>query len=1024
MPNPAWFNEEYFAGQKIAQMTALGQTIPDGATAVEQVNAAIAQWNASHADQSVADLFDNFEACNTEGYITSVVNRNQINVSPNELFDVTYYLTALAKNANDTGYAGAPEGGWTAQSVLQNMYQGGYSAWTHFMGDGLDRMIDCSSSFNTKAYLDDKAAATEQTVDQVIAQMKADGLNPVMDYYLNGQALGITAKPVTTPLDVTMSDAAVWVDGGGDVPPAPETDPYDEIASHVEIKAGDNGPYEGEDGVNTQFEAVYSKLAGTTTLADTDVITGGADAFNTLAVSLGDNWGGFKGIATGVMGQADPNVTNVGRVVINREQSSSEASFTFSAKNISEDTERFDINAKGTGNTNLADLSDGVKEVNINGLRPMDAGAGSGSTQATSLNFVSTANAGANDTLTIGLNNTGSAKAPAPVTWNTTIETVIINSKGEAANGIDLRAATGVKELDVKGTAELTAQVQGNSTLKTIDMHEATGKVTLNAYGLSSQKIIGGQHEEDTVALQSGGTVNAKGWSAVENVTFAGDSGTTTTFNAKGAEGIKAFWVADAGAYTVNNLTADDITVYQTTDAGALTTINGTLTKGDSTLGNITWQSASGKSEANEVKANFSSNADGTAAIKLMGQDALEDGSSFTFSNATKLVIESENPTKAKVSNGALTTGVTLVAPDVTDMDVTLTGPMKFVKGTSTADAALGSVQTLNVTLQDVQADGTATDVFSMADYNLGAAQTVNVDAGGEIVYLGKLGTPGKGNDATPRLDLNVENVENFAVGDMGVGLGGNIQAVIDSETLVQIGKVEASTNALNNVLGDVYLEASGTQVKRSAAANATGFEVKGGDLTLDFSGVTGDATTGNAVGESAGNWLQLNAQGGIDYTGASGKDFISVTGLGATVSDIDTGAGADSVQFDLTAMNSFKSASSKANVSVNLADGEVDQFSLTGTYNVSAPKGFTIVRVTADAGDVASAVLSGGMTDLTQANAVLKAAGLDVTLTGTLTATGLSDAVNGHQYFVVSSYTGAGSAEDGFIVEWTTAEA
>lgn len=920
-----WFDEDFFAGQKLAQMGVLGQTVPTTGTNVQKLQAAIDAYN--DAKNANVTIESNFEACNQSGYITSVVDRSAINVSPNALFDVRYYLTALAENANETGYTadGIAAGGWTAENVLQTMYNSGYSAWTHFMNDGLDRMIDCSSSFNTKAYLEDKAAATDQTVEQVIAQMKAAGLNPVMDYFENGQDLGIELKPVTTPLTVTMPVNGQWIESS--VTPPEETDPYEEIAANVAIEAGNDGPYEGKDGVNTQFDAVYSKVAGATTLAATDVITGGADAHNTLAVSLGNNWGGFKGIDTGVMGKSDPNVTNVGRVVLNREESSSEQTFTFSAKNISEDTERFDINAAGTGATNLTDLSDGVKEVNISGLKVMDAGSNSGF-QSTSLSFVKTANAGSDDTLTLGLNGTGISKDGklGAVTWNTGIETVVINSKGSAANGIDISAATGVKEVDIKGAADVTVQTTANTTLKTYDMHEATGKVTLNANGLTNQTIIGGQSANDTVNIAATSNVVAKNWSGVENVTFGAKAGDTINFNAAGAQDIQAFWIANGGTYKVTNLAADDITVYQTKGAKgttATTTIDGKMTKGDSSLGNITWQSQTGEDEPTAVKALFESNADGTATIKLMEQDYLADASSFKFSNASKVVFENE-----LASETGYKAGVTFEAPNATDLQMTVVGALKL-----TGDkAGLGKVQNLTLNLEDT---GATPDSFNMSAFALASAQNVTVDGGGENVSLGALGTPGTGSNATPVLNLDVSNVNNFAVGDMGVGLGGNIQAEIDAEGAVTINNITSSTNAQSNVQGDVYLKVSGESVNASAAS---GVIITGGELNVDFSGVEG------AVG-GTGNEITLASAEAITYVGADGADTIKVTNVGGgSTSDISTGADADSVTFDFSGVK-FSKATTIATVNVDLGvDGVKD--TLTLTSGPSAGNGLVVINV------------------------------------------------------------------------------
>lgn len=885
----SWFNAEYFASQKLAQMAALGETIPDGATPLAQLETAIANYNRDNNANVTVE--SNFEACNQGGYVSSIPS-TAINVSPNELFDVSYYLTAAAQYANDNGYTASGFSlPWTAQTVLEHMYGNGYSAWEHFKTAGLDERLDCSAKFSTSKYIAAKAEALGISEDAVVAQMKADGLNPVMDYFENGIELDIKEADLApqSALNVTVPAGFQW----GAIE-QPGSDPFDDVQAYVDVESGNTGPYAGENGVNTQFDAKYVLAAGQTTLSAADQITADPNAMNTLAIELNKSWDGFKGIAPEgkdfvLPEDYLPNVTGVGRIKLDRAALSSEHPITFDAKNISDDAVQFDLNAAGTGTTSLKNLSDAVERVNITGLLKA-----SGDALTTDLRFVSDANGGRDDTLIIGVDDVYAKGGTHQITGSglENFENLVVDAMG-GKSGLDVSAFDNAKVVTVTGAGDLTLKVDFQDKVKTLDASQSTGNVNFNVVAdtTNSQTITGGSGQ-DTVTISAATTASFKAasWSSIETVAFnnAGD----VTINAKGAEaGVGTFWVNNTAENKVTNLTASDVTVYQSVPAAntsKATTITGG--KNGAGLGNVTWVSA-GTNDDNPdgtaIKANLVFEGQGTATVEVTQEDALEDGSSFTFANASAVKINAPN---ASATGVGVPAKVTLLAGNAKSLEVNLDGSLAIADDsgynaagpTPTYSGALGSVQTLTVSLTNESDD---VDAFDMSTYQLKALQQATINADGMDVNLGVLGTTEKGAGFT----LSISDADVVVIKGMEAGLGNNIQAQIEAAGAVSLGVVETATNQNVNNQGDVTLNITSDDEAKGLDATS----ITGGQLNLDFTGVAGWV-----AGDSGGTMaLELSAQERIIYQGADGTDNIKITSVGkGSTSSISLGDGVDNI--------------------------------------------------------------------------------------------------------------------------------
>lgn len=1043
MATYAWLDDAWYAAQKVEQMKVLDPDFQPSGDNLADFNAALAAYNAENGTNF--DIGDNFKVCNESGYL-STIPQSAINVSPNKFFDVTYYLQSKA-NAMNAADATANA---TPQTVLKAMYDGGYSAWAHYveMADG----VDPSALFSTAKYLEAKAAAltaqgTATTAAEVKADLQAKGYNAIMDFMENGAALNITEEMVRPDADkvipsgsIAMKPSEVWVNGSA---PAPEGDPYDDIQATKyignEADQDADGKYVGADGVNTDFVSDHLANAsqGEHPLGANDVIVGGAGgALNTLTVTLGSDWAGFNGVAgENWTDPLTPNVTHVGRIRIDRQEgvgSNSERNLTFNAKNISDDAVQYDLNASGTGATHLTNLGSNVERINIRNLASQDVadtttGDNIGTTETTKLSWASpTAHTGKNDELTIGLENTG-GKGAAQVTGIDNIETIIVDSIA-GTNGIDLTASTGIKHVQVEGAGDVQVKAAA-SGIKDFDAHTATGNVNFALNGLINQAVTGGEGNDTVTFMDKTGSVNVKAskWSGIEDVAFS--NGANVTLDAAGTTGLKQFWVGTAKSTqnTVENLDASDVIVYATKAGkeGQLR-LDGKYSNSSktNTLNNVTWHSSGDQEDGTAFASTFTSNASGKATVEMGGLDTFDstNESKYVFQRASSVSIISPND-----SGDAM---VRLEADAATSLDIQLLGGLVLKNSNDTTDsrnpqaADLGKVQNLTVKVTDNSDDGTP-DTFDMSDFNLGSAQQVNVDAGGEDIVLGNLGSA-TGKNANPMLNINVQDAHDFTVGILEAGLGGNVNMLVNAEGDVAFGNVKTTTNSGGNDQGDVEIRVV-TEGKvvgigaSSTSSPAPGVTViEGGALNIDFDGVYG------TVG-SASKGITLKAAESIFYRGAQDADTITIAGVGAgnQGSVINPGEGQDNVTIEAWGYGAAGKGKT-ARLTLNLDDGDRDSITITnGTYT-GADKGFTVLTLNTDSGE--NLVVDGSFlatSDDDFAAAALKAAGLgSIDLSGITPDTDGWFAVGDTKYLVKTFASDSATVDDAFIVVWNEASA
>lgn len=885
---PAWFIAADYAAQKVDQMNTTNYPgLPEGETAwtVELYNNYLDNWKDDNGNPVPGatleeKAYNNFLACNAADYSDNPdVKPGDINVAPNQYFNIPVYLQNLAayNNANPDAYAGAaPEGGWTAQNELTTIFDTYHSSvWNHYLTNW-DQLLDVnpSNDFNTQAYLQLRADAMGNgaQVQDAIDAIKAANSNPIEDFYTWGKEHDITTAPIVETPTNPPADWNQWGEngGGGD----DDTDPYDVNYEDVNILKGEYA-YTGEAGQNTHFNAKWGTNVNDQTLNAKDVITGGEDALNSLVVELGKNWTGFNGITGDSVFDVAPNVTNVGRVVLNHQQGTSETSLTFDAKNISDDTVRYDLNNNGTGSISLKSLSDAVDTVNISGIKSVSTGTQT----ATKLDFVSTANTGSNDSLTLGIKDVCTDGKSSEGIQFSGIENVKVESSGEGTNHIDLGNASGIKALTVTGNTALTIANSTGSSIKTYDASEATESVNFGVTGLQRSAVVkGGAGSNDTITFNDQANVSRVDWTSIESLAFKQGG----TVNAKGVEGIENIWIlGDANTTTVSNLTADEITIYQNDAASAgtkLTTVNGTI-------GVVNYVTA-GKADGSNIKAYVQSDNTGDVNINITGKDTLGDGSSFDFSKAQGTIdIQIANAYK---DGDALTNGYTLNAGKATALTGNITGEFKLTTGN------LASVQNVNIELMNASDAAAPTpNTFELTD--MASAQNVQIEAGGEVVKLGDLGNKTDGGS----VQVSIDDAYTVTTDDILAGLGSNITATITSVGDVTIGNVTTSTNALGNSEGDVQLNISTEDTGNLEIASITG-----DDVTCIFTDVQG------TVGASGPAATAINAAGVINYAGAEGKDTIKISQVGAgTSSTIQLGEDADELTIDTLTLGAGKSA-------------------------------------------------------------------------------------------------------------------
>lgn len=971
-----YFDEAHYIAQKVEQMNAtnyVGRTTPaDGVWTAESAAAELAAWNLTWEQ--------NFEACNGRNYDANITVQD-INVSPNALFNVGEYAQALAdyNNANSVG----GQTNWTASSVIADVLNSGHqSLWSHYTTTGAALGINPSNAFDTMAWAEAQAASTGQSAADILSGLASRGQNPVQAYLDGGGS--VDAAPAVPAADaVTVPGGfSPWGSGG-----SASDDPYDQDAIVQELTNAKD-EYTGDAGQNTIFAANYGAQIANQTLQADDVIEGGADALNTLQVTLGQNWAGFNGVAaTDAAGKATTaaNVTGVGRLVLDHITTDTEYSYSFNAKNIS-GLEQIDINngakdTDGGGTIQLTELQNTVKTINISGWSnasgsdeaPLDA-----KKAGNIFSFAKGQLDGDNDALTLGLNNVGKSGGRAIIS-TTGIENLTVDAKTGSSNTIDISGFKGLNTLTVTGDGDLDV-LAPKSGVTSYDASAAKGDVNFHAGSLKAATVVKGGSGHDTLTLTTGSNnFTPTEWSGIESLAI--DRGASCNINATNVSDLTDIWVVNtAGNVKLSNWTAKSVNINQV-DTSANIQAKGSI--GDvvySTQGGVADPSvgtvnARGGALVTDATGNITINvnpntyyegtftandAKGDVVLNLLAPsaDADEDSSAGSLSSATiaakaaktftanlnggnmggdntfdvvqgKPVQGSAVTFKGNLASDGNTTTLNAKGASEATFELTANLGEKATKDTYTWTGDIDGAQNITIALNYVPETNSAY-TLDMKDLSMGGAQNVTVtgteaedeDGKGQTVVLGSLGN--KTNNAS--INLQANTLEAFTVGDILVGNGWNIDANISTVGDITIGNIAAASTKASNTMGDVNITLateSGDVVFKAGTEETPGTpegdETAGDEESSGWS-IKGDDIKVDISGVAGAiPEVELTAKSTLNYTGNSTADVITVAGVGKGTSTIDLGGDTDLTGGGEAAVDTvtFKSITKNATVEV-----------------------------------------------------------------------------------------------------------
>lgn len=760
---------------------------------------------------------------------------NAENVSPSPYFVVSEYMA----NKLAQMQAAEPDAGWDMAKLEQAFKDAGLSAWNHYELYGQDEGISPSSLFDTEAYLAAKLAqlqATEpdagwETVDQVVDAFQANGLNPVEHYMLYGINENLSYSPVT-----------------------PEPAVTDELTTARDVLTLD-----GSDNI---IGGVASALSAEKTLNENDNIDGG-DGNDTLRVTLDANFNGFTVTD-------DPNTTGGMKNVENVELTNNGSiTRTFSAKG-SEGVTTYTLHAgeAGTGAINLKDLSAAGVTVNVDGLK-------SGTTD---VQFASGALSGAEDSLTFGLNNVGAAAAsatadPTYVSLKATsgLESVTINASG--ANYVNL-SGVDAPSLAMTGSGALDIE-EVNAALTSFDASAATGNVSAILSAATMQTVKGGAGDDTFVVKGLAPTAVLEGGAGNDTLIISESGAATLQPTVSGFENIGI--VDNTGAVTLSAKNAQDFTtlLLQNTGANKVTVAN--LSGSSFTVESF----GAEKGAATTNTAVIADAVDLTVNVKA-GYDAEKAQtvtSDITAASATNAVINVD-------ANAAAAGSFTFGAAQSVQLNVA-SNKVDAVEQTSFN----GTITAAKAQSLEVKAEG---ELGANAKFEVASAASVVLDAaqGGTAAIVA-----GKATDVR------------LTAGD-DLALTGSTLGAAQSVTVVQNdGKLDGSTidlaglNSLNvsgdgaksavefKDLGSASNDYSLNVVANGLAAGFTAGTVNSmGDISLDFSAVSGDVKTGNISGADVSlvaSQLGNNDFGTITATGNVDVQALGLLGDTFTLGDI-----------------------------------------------------------------------------------------------------------------------------------------
>lgn len=719
---------------------------------------------------------------------------NAENVSPSPYFVVSEYMAnKLAQLQADE-----PDAGWDMAKLEEAFKTNGLSAWDHYERFGQAEGISPSSLFDTNAYLAAKLAQLQadepnagwETVDQVVTAFQENGLNPIEHYMLFGINENLSYSPVT--------------------PEPPVTDELTTARDVLTLDAGDS-----------IIAGVASALSAEKTLNENDLIDGG-EGNDTLRVTLDANFNGFTVTD-------DPNTTGGMKNVENVELTNNGSiARTFSAKG-SEGVTTYTLHAgeAGAGVINLKDLAAAGITVNVDGLQK----------GTTDVQFATGALTGAEDSMTFGLNNVGAAAASATadptyvgLKATTGLESVTINASG--ANYADL-SGLDAASVAVTGAGSLEASAV-NAALTSLDASAATGSVSADLSAATMQTVKGGAGDDtfivkglaptavleggagnDTLIISESGAATLQPTvSGFETIGIADNTG-AITLSAKNAQDFTTLLLENTGAnkVTVANLSGSSFTVESLgTEKGAATTNTAVIADAVDLTVNV---NAGDDAEKAQTVTTDITAASATNAVINVGANAAAAGT-FTFGAAQSVQL---NVASNKVDDAEQTSfNGTIAAAKAQSLEVKAEGALG-------ANAKFEVASAASVVLDAAQG-GTAAIVAAKAT-------DVRLTAGADLALTGS------------KLDA----AQSVTVVQNDGKLDGS------STNLTGLNSLSVSGDGANSavVFGNLGNQANEYNLSVVASGLAAGFTAgtvsSKGDISLDFSAVSGDVQTGVITG-------------------------------------------------------------------------------------------------------------------------------------------------------------------------------
>ena len=761
---------------------------------------------------------------------------NAENVSPSPYFVVSEYLANKLTQLQTLD----PEqyGSFTVTDVANSFAEAGLSAWDHYTLFGQAEGVSPSAIFDNNAYLAakleqlktlDPAQYGEYTVKDVVNAFAAEGLNPIEHYMLFGINEDLSYSPVT--------------------PEPPVTDELTTARDVLTLDAGDS-----------IIAGVASALSAEKTLNENDLIDGG-EGNDTLRVTLDANFNGFTVTD-------DPNttggMTNVENVELTNNGSIAR---TFSAKG-SEGVTTYTLHAgeAGTGAINLKDLAAAGITVNVDGLQK----------GTTDVQFATGALTGAEDSMTFGLNNVGAAAASATadptyvgLKATTGLESVTINASGTNyadLSGLDAAsvAVTGAGSLEVSAV---------NAALTSLDASAATGNVSADLSAATMQTVKGGAGDDTFIvkglaptAVLEGGAGNdaliiSESGAATLQPTVSGfetigiaDNTGAITLSAKNAQDFTTLLLENTGAkVTVANLSGSTFTVESLgAEKGAATTNTAVIADAVDLTVNV---NAGDDAEKAQTVTTDITAASAPNAVINVGANVAADGT-FTFGAAQSVQL---NVASNKVDDAEQTSFAgTITAAKAQSLEVKAEGALGSSAKFDVANAA-------SVVLDAAQG-GTAAIVA-------GKATDVRLTAGGDLSLIGS-------NLAAAQSVTVVQN-DGALTGDIALtGLNSLNVSGDGAKSAVTFGALGSASNdySLNVVANGL------------AAGFTAGTVNSMGDISLDFSAVSGNVKTGTISGADVSlvaSQLGDNDFGTITATGNVDVQAIGLLGDKFTLGDI-----------------------------------------------------------------------------------------------------------------------------------------